>query len=141
MTERISIADYQRLFQEPTKKGVIHEKPKTDYKRIFLDQLKFAGIPDPQVEKTFHPTRKWRFDFCWPNVLIAVEYQGIYGKNKTGHQAVQFLNRDYEKAIEAQLLGWLYIPITAKTVGDGKALQWVERAFQLREGKLNNEIR
>lgn len=135
MSNKISMEDFRRLYQEPTKKGVIHEKPKTDYKRIFLEQIKLVGLPEPLTEQTFHHKRKWRLDFCWPDLMIAVEYQGIFGKNKTGHQAVQFLSRDYEKAIEAQLLGWLYIPITAKTVGDGKALQWVERAFEIRRAK------
>lgn len=37
---------------------------------------KAYGIPEPKTEYKFHPTRKWRFDFCWPEQKIAVEIEG-----------------------------------------------------------------
>jgi len=112
------------------KKKVVHEKPKTDYKAIFLQQLKLAGLPAPELELKFHPTRKWRFDFAWPEIKLAVEYHGIFGKVKMGHQQIQSLLRDYEKSSEAALLGWRLITITSKTVENGQALAWVERAWK-----------
>ena len=34
-------------------------------------------IPPPQREYRFHPERKWRFDFAWPERRFAVEIEGI----------------------------------------------------------------
>ena len=35
-----------------------------------------ADYPQPVREYRFHPTRKWRFDFAWPEARIAVEVEG-----------------------------------------------------------------
>jgi len=133
MSNKITIADLRKL-QEGQKgsKTSKAQKPKTDYKAIFLQQLDLAGLPKPIEEHTFHPTRKWRLDFCWLNEKIAVEYHGIFGAHKVGHQGMAALTRDYEKSNEANLLGWIYLVITAQTVQSGQALQWLESALKLR---------
>ncbi len=106
-------------------------KPKTDYKAIFLTHLKMAGLPKPACEFQFHETRKWRFDFCWPDQKIAVEYQGLAwkGDGASGHQSVAGLMRDCEKFTEASLAGWTLILITAETVNSGQAVEWVRQAL------------
>lgn len=134
MSDRISIEDY-RLLQEGKGKQSKAQKPKTDYKQIFLQQIKVAKLPMPELEVKFHASRKWRLDFAWEKEMIAIEYHGIFGAHKAGHQAVKSLQRDYEKANEAVLLGWLYLTITAKTVNSGQALTWLERAFETRNSK------
>ena len=35
-----------------------------------------ADYPQPVREYRFHPTRKWRFDFAWPEARVAVEVEG-----------------------------------------------------------------
>ena len=32
--------------------------------------------PEPELEYRFHPFRKWRFDFAWPEQKVAVEMEG-----------------------------------------------------------------
>ena len=136
MSDRISIEDY-RLLQEGKGKQSKAQKPKTDYKQIFLQQIKVAKLPMPELEVKFHASRKWRLDFAWEKEMIAIEYHGIFGAHKAGHQAVKSLQRDYEKANEAVLLGWLYLTITAETVDSGQALTWLEKALtQRNKGKL-----
>ena len=133
MSNKITQADFRKL--QEGKKGSEKskaQKPKTDYKAIFLQQLDLTGLPKPIEEHTFHPTRRWRLDFCWLNEKIAMEYHGIFGAHKAGHQAMAKLMRDYEKSNEANLLGWTYLVITAQTVQNGQALQWLERALKLR---------
>ena len=35
-----------------------------------------AGLPEPVREFKFHPTRRWRFDFAWPDHKVAAEVEG-----------------------------------------------------------------
>jgi hypothetical protein len=63
------------------------------------------GLPPPIRQHRFHPSRRWKFDFAWPDRMIAVEVQGgtfIGGVHSRG--AGQ--ERDFEKANAATLLGW-----------------------------------
>lgn len=113
-------------------------KPKVDYKAIFLTHLKEAKLPEPVCEYKFHETRLWRFDFCWPDehLKIAVEYQGLNwkGGGNSGHQSIDGLRNDCAKFTEASLAGWRLILITAETVNNGQAVEWVRRAIQNAQG-------
>lgn len=35
--------------------------------------LKAAKLPAPEREYRFDPERRWRFDFAWPDQMLAVE--------------------------------------------------------------------
>jgi hypothetical protein len=39
----------------------------------FERQIKDHGFPEPELEMGFHASRKWRFDYAWPEFKIAVE--------------------------------------------------------------------
>ena len=81
---------------------------KSDLEETFLfNFIMFGGgrYPDPLREQKFHDTRKWRFDFCWPDQMIAVEIQGGQWI-KGGHTSGKGLQRDCEKYNEAQFKGW-----------------------------------
>lgn len=41
-----------------------------------------AGAPPFVREHRFHPTRKWRLDFCWPEQMLAVELEGGGGRGR-----------------------------------------------------------
>lgn len=116
-------------FSEPV------QKPRTvkrDYKEELRDQLRVTGIPDPDTEFRFHPVRKWRFDFCWPDKKIAVEYQGgIYSQGKQGHQTTSGISRDCVKFSTAASMGWRLLPINAGMVRDGTALDLIRKALAL----------
>lgn len=63
-------------------------------------------------EYKFHPSRKWRFDFAWPDKLVAVEYEG--GLFQRGwHQSIDRYMRDCRKYTAAALLGWTVLRFTA----------------------------
>ncbi len=70
------------------------------------------------------------------DLKIAVEYNGILQGNGASHSSISGMLRDYEKAAEAQLHGWLILSVTAKTIEDGKAHDWICRAFKLRGWNL-----
>ena len=64
-----------------------------------------AGLPEPVCEFRFHPTRRWRFDYAWPDRLLAVEVEGgawTGGRHTTGAGFVS----DMEKYNAATLAGW-----------------------------------
>ena len=42
----------------------------------FLTLWRETGMPDPVAEYRFAPPRRWRFDYAWPAVKVAVEFDG-----------------------------------------------------------------
>ena len=87
-------------------------------------------------EFVFHSTRKWRADFAiWrlsdSDKCLLVEIEGtVYGKPGR-HQRVDGMERDCEKYAEALLSGYPVLRVTPKMVRDGRALQYIERYFNL----------
>lgn len=76
---------------------------------IVLAFFESEGLPKPLVEFRFHPERKWRFDFAWPEPIglsaLAVEVQGglfIQGRHNRGAA----LRLEHEKLNAAAELGW-----------------------------------
>lgn len=93
-------------------------------------QMKAAGYPCPEREYRFHPTRRWRFDFAFPAVQLAVEIEGGIYSARSGHRSVTGMRRDMEKYNEAALLGWRVLRFSEREVRNGDALQIVERALK-----------
>lgn len=79
--------------------------------RHFLSLWQSLGLPEqPQQQFRFHPTRRWRFDFAWPELRVAVEIQG--GEFRRGrHGRGKGLRSDAEKFRAAARLGWFLLPI------------------------------
>jgi very-short-patch-repair endonuclease len=88
-------------------------------------QIRAAKLPDPLREHRFHPTRRWRFDFCWPEAGIALE---IDGATWTGgrHTRGSGYQADCEKLNEAAVLGWRVFRATRDMVKSGYALRLLE---------------
>lgn len=63
-------------------------------------------------EYEFHPSRKWRFDFCVPEIRLAVEYEGIYSE-KSRHTTRVGYTGDAIKYNTATQLGWKILRYTA----------------------------
>jgi len=94
--------------KKPTKWGNLQVD--SDLELIFLKHWTMH-YPDkkPMTQFTFHPTRKFRFDFCWPMHKIALEVQG-YGP---GHNSLIGMTQDYDKNMEAMLHNWKIMYITS----------------------------
>jgi very-short-patch-repair endonuclease len=72
---------------------------------LFEKVLIQSGIPVPEREYKFHPSRKWRIDFAWPAVKLAVEIEG--GAFSSGrHTRGAGFRRDIEKYNELALAGY-----------------------------------
>lgn len=92
-------------------------------------QIALAGLPKPTAEFRFHPTRRWRFDYAWPDRSLAVEVDGaIYVGGR--HTRGIGVEKDCEKFAEALLAGWRVLRVSTNQVKSGQALQWIERALR-----------
>jgi len=86
-----------------------------------------VGLPIPVREHRFHPQRRWRFDYAWPEHRIAIEVEGgawTYGRH---NRSKGFVN-DMEKYNEAVLLGWRVLRYTPEQIRGGK---WVDDLAKL----------
>lgn len=71
----------------------------------FPQLCKVVGLPEPKPEYRFSATRKWRFDFAWPALKVALEVEGgawTQGRHTRGAGFAA----DLEKYNAAQLAGW-----------------------------------
>ena len=88
-----------------------------DYLALALAMNSVPGW-DLTREYKFHPTRRWRFDFAFPSVKLAIEIDGQGG----GHSRVKAVRDECEKYNAAVMLGWriMRFPATDKV----KAHDW-----------------
>ena len=90
-------------------------------------------VPAGEREFRFHPKRKWRFDFAWPEARVGLEVEGgVWTQGR--HTRGTGFSEDCVKYNEAQLLGWRVLRVTGEQVEDGSAVDWVRRALG-EEGK------
>lgn len=66
----------------------------------------------PQAIALLGEPRAWRFDWCFPALMVAVEYEGIFSK-KSRHTTIGGFTGDVEKYNAATALGWRVIRVTA----------------------------
>lgn len=73
--------------------------------RLLSAYWRTLGIGAPVAEHHFHPTRKWRFDYAWPDAGVAVEVQGgIWTQGR--HTRGAALKKEWEKLNTAAARGW-----------------------------------
>lgn len=87
------------------------------------------GWPPPQFEYRFHTERKWRFDACFPEKMLAIEVDGgLYSNGRHSRGAGR--ERDLEKLNEALLLGWRVLVVSTGQVNSGRLFAWLERLME-----------
>lgn len=83
----------------------------------------------PQREHKFHPTRRWRFDFAFPDLKLAVEVEGgTYSNGR--HNRGNGYESDLEKYNEAILLGWNVLRFSTGMVNKGYAIDFVLKLLE-----------
>jgi len=90
-------------------------------------QLRAAGVVGWEREFRFAPPRRWRLDFAWPALRVAVEIEGGIWVRGRHTRPTGFL-RDAEKYNEAALAGWTLLRVVPGQIRSGEALQMIERA-------------
>lgn len=104
-------------------------RPRLNHGPILEAQLSALQFPKPSVEFRFHPTRRWRFDFAWPDQKLALEIEGgvyVVGAHTRGAH----FEGDCEKYAEALVLGWRVLRVTPRHIKGGRALAWLEKAMK-----------
>lgn len=88
------------------------KKRKSENRKILFNQVIGSfGIPVATTEHQFHPIRKWRFDYCWPDHKIALEVEGgVFTGGR--HTSGAGFSEDMIKYNAAVILGWRVIRTT-----------------------------
>jgi hypothetical protein len=96
------------------------------------DQIRLAGLPEPEREHRFHPTRKWRFDFAWPSLHLAAEVEGgIWlppddpSGRRSRHTVGSGFEADCEKYNAAFLFGWRVLRFTPSHIRSGYGVDMI----------------
>ena len=84
--------------------------------------LTFVEVPQPIREHRFHASRRWRFDFAWPDYLFAVEVEGVTHDGGR-HQRVEGFIADLDKYEAAMLDGWTVYRCSGKQINSGRAIE------------------
>jgi len=108
-----------------------NNEKRTELESLFAFQVKALSFPEPVREYRFHDTRKFRFDFAWPDFKFAFEADGGEWINGA-HNRGKGMANDYEKMSEALLLGWDVYRATGTMIKKGHAINFVERYFKLK---------
>jgi len=85
--------------------------------QLFMDQLMEHQLDIPKTEYRFLKKRRFRFDFAWPDRMIAMEVEGgVWMKGGGGHTTGKGYTRDLEKYNLATLHGWEVYRFTTQDV-------------------------
>lgn len=95
---------------------------------LFIAVCQAHGLPLPEAEHKFHPTRKWRFDFAWPDFKVALENDGGVWING-GHNRGSGWKKDTDKRNTAAELGWRLLRCTPNTLCTLATIESVRRAL------------
>ena len=83
-------------------------------------QLDAYKIPYSR-EHRFHPKRRWRIDFAFPDKMLACEIEGgVWGNGR--HLRPTGYLKDMEKYNELSKLGWKLLRFTPQQVKHGMAI-------------------
>lgn len=95
---------------------------------LLLRHIKALKLEEPVAEYRFHETRKWRFDFAYPEQQIAIEVEGgtwVNGRHTRGKGYEQ----DCEKYNTAALRGWAVLRFTSGMITSLMAVNMIEEAL------------
>ena len=83
--------------------------------KIVCAYFQECGLPPPKMEHVFCPERKFRFDFAWTILRVALEVEGgIFIRG--AHGSIGGIKRDMEKYNLAASLGWRVLRVTPQQV-------------------------
>jgi len=96
----------------------------------FYLAMRAYKYPLPEREYKFHPTRKFRFDFAWPEWMVALEVEGGIYSGKSRHTTIGGFEKDCIKYALAAQLGWRLYRFSSGQVLKGIALQFIEEEIR-----------
>ena len=96
--------------------------------KIFVQMCRTFGVPEPVTEHRFHPTRRWRMDYAWPDHKVALEVEGglfVGGR----HNRPVGMQKDFEKYNRAAAMGWRILKCTPRTLCTSGTVEDVKEAI------------
>lgn len=95
---------------------------------VLENRIQHAKLPPPVIEHYFARPRRWRFDFAWPDRMLAAE---VEGGTWTGgrHTRGGGYEADCEKYSRAALLGWRVLRFTPRMIAEGTATAMLVEAL------------
>jgi len=99
---------------------------------FFLSLCHAEGLPKPQEEYRFHPERKWRLDYCWPEHKLALEVEGgvwVRGRHTRGSGFV----KDMEKYNAWAIMGGRLLRVLPDSLATGATLDMIRDAIAYTE--------
>lgn len=94
----------------------------------FRAVLQQHQLPLPVSEHRFDETRRWRFDYAWPELHVALEVEGgiwTHGRHTRGAGYLA----DLEKYSTAAAMGWAVIRVTPDQLCTSYTMGLLQRAF------------
>lgn len=101
---------------------------KSKLETLFALQAALLELPPPEREFRFHPERRWRIDFAWPGVMLAVEIEGGIWTGGRHTRGAGVLG-DMEKYNALSMAGWRLLRFDGDSVRSGQAVKQVEAAI------------
>lgn len=101
------------------------------YEILAQIQLNKRAFPAFVREYRFHPDRRWRADFAFPEYRVIVEiHGGIWTSGR--HTRGSGFAKDREKSNAAQLQGWIVLEFTPAEIKNETWIQTLRQALFLR---------
>ena len=105
---------------------------------VFLRALEVRGLPRPEREHKFDEKRRWRFDYAWPQQMIALEVEGGVWTGGRHTRGAGFL-KDVEKYNRAAVLGWRLLRVTPDKLVSFGTFEMLREILGLREKRADVE--
>lgn len=87
-------------------------------------------------EYKFHPMRKWRFDFAYPEKKVAVEIDGIIWQAGGGRHNT---DKDRDKINNAVAMGWRVLRFSGSQIKNdpGECISLLSKTLRIKQKKEN----
>ena len=98
---------------------------------------KAMNLPTPCTEHRFHPPRRWRCDYSWPEWKLAVEIEGgVFIPGGSRHSRGAGYRKDCEKYNRLAIMGWHVLRFLPEQVKSGEAVRTIEEYFLKRKEEV-----
>lgn len=105
-----------------------------DYSKLLAIELGTYSL-QPKLEYKFHPSRNWRFDLAFPDLMLGIEIEGgIWTGGR--HVRGQGYENDCIKYNSAIILGWNLLRFTPAMVRKGEALSIILYYIDIKLGRV-----
>jgi hypothetical protein len=109
-----------------------------DRAEVFRRAIKVRGLPLPEREWKFEAKRRWRFDYAWPQQMIALEVEGGVWTGGRHTRGAGFV-KDMEKYNRAAVLGWRLLRVTPDKLVSAGTFEMLREILGLREKRAGVE--